>query len=152
ERLTVWRSMAHAGVGMHERDVGWCWTGVSGRGRGAPHYNIRVFTAGHRAICRRGHLQCNDSILFSGGETMTSGPDIAWVDTLDVCHMKCVTCIRGVRGMQNSARKMSLDTFVAVVARLREHGFRRIALFNWTEPFLNRNIEDYVATAKKAGF
>jgi len=83
---------------------------------------------------------------------MTSGPDIAWVDTLDVCHLKCATCIRGVRGMQNSARKMSLDTFAAVVARLREQGFRKIGLFNWTEPFLNRNIEDYVAAAKKVGF
>src|SRR5262249_13117267 len=69
---------------------------------------------------------------------------IAWVDTLDACHLKCATCIRGVRGMQNSARKMSLDTFAAVAARLREQDFHRIGFFNWTEPFLNRNIEDYV--------
>src|SRR6266568_333939 len=80
------------------------------------------------------------------------GREIAWVDTLDACHLKCPTCIRGVRGMQNSPRKMSLDTFAAVVARLREQGFPRIALFNWTEPFLNRNIEDYVAIAKKSRF
>jgi MoaA/NifB/PqqE/SkfB family radical SAM enzyme len=80
------------------------------------------------------------------------GPDIAWVDTIDVCQLKCPTCMRGVRAMQNSSRKMSLDTFAAVVARLRKQGFHRLGLFNWTEPFLNRNIEDYVATAKKAGF
>jgi MoaA/NifB/PqqE/SkfB family radical SAM enzyme len=38
------------------------------------------------------------------------------------------------------------------VARLKEQGFRRIGLFDWTEPFLNRNIEDYVRIAKRAGF
>jgi MoaA/NifB/PqqE/SkfB family radical SAM enzyme len=53
--------------------------------------------------------------------------------------------------MENSANKMDLDTFAAVVTRLREQGFRRVGLLNWTEPFLNRNLEDYVAKAKGAG-
>jgi MoaA/NifB/PqqE/SkfB family radical SAM enzyme len=83
---------------------------------------------------------------------MPDGPDIAWVDTIDVCHLKCPTCIRGVRGLENSSNKMDLSTFAAVVARLKEQGFRRIGLFDWTEPFLNRNIEDYVRIAKRAGF
>src|SRR5262245_55778284 len=84
---------------------------------------------------------------------MTSpGPDIAWVDTIDACHLKCATCFRGVRAMQNSGRKMSLETFAVVAARLREQGFQRLGFFNWTEPFLNRHMEDYVATAKKAHF
>jgi MoaA/NifB/PqqE/SkfB family radical SAM enzyme len=77
---------------------------------------------------------------------------IAWVDTIDACHLKCPTCIRGVRGLQNSAGRMDLETFAAIVARLREQDFSRIGLFNWTEPFLNREIHKYVAAAKQAGF
>jgi MoaA/NifB/PqqE/SkfB family radical SAM enzyme len=53
--------------------------------------------------------------------------------------------------MENSASKMDLDTFAVVVARLREQGFRRVGLLNWTEPFLNRNLQDYVAVAKDVG-
>jgi molybdenum cofactor biosynthesis enzyme MoaA len=82
---------------------------------------------------------------------MDADRNIAWVDTIDVCHLKCPTCIRGVRGMENSANKMDLNTFAAVVTRLREQGFSRVGLLNWTEPFLNRNLQDYVATAKGAG-
>jgi MoaA/NifB/PqqE/SkfB family radical SAM enzyme len=83
---------------------------------------------------------------------MPDGPDIAWIDTIDVCHLKCPTCIRGVRGLVNSSNKMDLTTFAAVVARLKEQGFCKIGFYNWTEPFLNRNIEDYVRIAKRAGF
>lgn len=78
--------------------------------------------------------------------------NVAWVDTIDVCHLKCPTCIRGVRGMQNTSRKMDLAFFETVAARLRQQGFHRIGFFNWTEPFLNSNLQDYVAAAKRAGF
>jgi len=81
-----------------------------------------------------------------------TGPDIAWVDTIDACHLRCPTCVRGLRGLENSASRMDLGLFERVVGRLREQGFRRVGLFNWTEPFLNRTIETYVATAKAAGF
>ena len=83
---------------------------------------------------------------------MSSGPEIAWIDTIDVCHLRCPTCIRGVRGLENSSNKMSLSTFAAVVRRLKDQGYRRIGLYDWTEPFLNRNIGDYVGAAKRAGF
>jgi MoaA/NifB/PqqE/SkfB family radical SAM enzyme len=80
------------------------------------------------------------------------GPDIAWIDTIDACQLKCPTCIRGVRGIKNTGRKMELDTFSAIVDRLKSQGFRRLGLYNWTEPFLNRTIEDYIRSAKSAGF
>jgi MoaA/NifB/PqqE/SkfB family radical SAM enzyme len=80
------------------------------------------------------------------------GVDIAWIDTIDACQLKCPTCIRGVRGIKNTARKMELDTFAAIVGRLKDEGFRRIGLYNWTEPFLNRTIQDYIGKGKEAGF
>lgn len=77
---------------------------------------------------------------------------IAYVDTLDVCHLRCPTCIRGVRGLANTTERMDLGLFRRIVARLREHGFRRLGLFNWTEPFLNPSLEAFVAEAKAQGF
>lgn len=82
---------------------------------------------------------------------MDADRSIAWVDTIDVCHLKCPTCIRGVRGMPNTSARMDLQTFAAIAHRLKQQGFEKVGLLNWTEPFLNRNLEDYVSSAKTAG-
>src|SRR6516162_7677567 len=78
-------------------------------------------------------------------------PDIAYVDTIDVCHLKCPSCIRGVRTIANTPRKMRLDLFESIVAKLKAANYRKISLYNWTEPFLNRTLEDYVRIIKAAG-
>jgi MoaA/NifB/PqqE/SkfB family radical SAM enzyme len=78
--------------------------------------------------------------------------DIAWIDTIDACHLKCPTCLRGARNFPNTSGKMDLATYSAIVDRLREQGYSRLGLFNWTEPFLNRDLDAYVARAKRTGF
>ena len=64
------------------------------------------------------------------------GREIAWVDTLDACHLKCPTCIRGVRGMQNSPRKMSLDTFAASSRSVEGTRFPQDSPFQLDRAFL----------------
>jgi len=77
--------------------------------------------------------------------------DWAYVDTVDSCQLKCPTCARGVRLMLNSSRKMSIDLFEQIIAKLKFEGYRRIGLFNFTEPFLNRTLQDYVAKVNQIG-
>jgi hypothetical protein len=78
-------------------------------------------------------------------------PDIAYVDLIDACHMKCPTCVRGVRGMPNTSRRMSVEKFELVVKKLKAEGYDKIGVFNWTEPFLNRTLEHYVALIRANG-
>ncbi len=78
-------------------------------------------------------------------------PHIAYIDTIDACHLKCPGCIRGARGMQNTAAKMPLDLFAQVVAKIRDENYNRIGLYSWTEPFLNRTLNKYVRVVKDAG-
>jgi radical SAM family protein len=73
----------------------------------------------------------------------------AFIDTIDACQLKCPTCVRGVRVMQNSSAKMSLEKFCAVLDRAKSEGYRAIGLYSWTEPFLNRTLQDYVLEVKK---
>jgi len=80
-----------------------------------------------------------------------SRPEIAYVDTIDACHLKCGSCIKGVRAIPNTSRKMPLDMFTRIVEKLDAAGYSRISLYNWTEPFLNRNIEDYISVVKSFG-
>ena len=80
-----------------------------------------------------------------------SKPDIAYVDTIDACHLKCPSCLKGVRAIPNSSKKMPLDMFEQIVTKLNTAGYRKISLYNWTEPFLNRSLDDYIASVKKFG-
>jgi hypothetical protein len=51
--------------------------------------------------------------------------------------------------MQNTNAKMPVEVFRVIIDKLKSEGYRRIGLFNWTEPFLARNLQDYVAEVKK---
>ena len=78
-------------------------------------------------------------------------PYIAYIDPIDACHLKCPTCIRGARGMKNTSKKMSLDLFKQIVAKVKSESYQRIGLYSWTEPFLNLTLHDYVQIVKDAG-
>jgi pyruvate-formate lyase-activating enzyme len=85
-------------------------------------------------------------------ESVTPGNlEVAYVDVVDACQLKCPTCVRGLRVMENSPSKISLDKFAAVIDKFKAEGYKRVGLYSWTEPFLARNLQDYVAEVKKRG-
>jgi len=88
--------------------------------------------------------------MASAGERPDIGYlETACIDIIDACQLKCPTCVRGLRVMQNSSAKMSLEKFCAVLDKAKSEGYRRIGLYSWTEPFLNRTLQDYVLEVKK---
>lgn len=74
-----------------------------------------------------------------------------FVDIIDACNLRCPTCVRGTRLLPNTTRKMSKTTFEKIVKKANAEGYKTIGLFNWTEPFLNKQIPDYVEIIKKEG-
>jgi hypothetical protein len=53
--------------------------------------------------------------------------------------------------MPNTGQKMDIGTFALVVRKLKDEGYARIGLLSWTEPFLNRSLQDFVALIRKHG-
>ncbi len=76
---------------------------------------------------------------------------VCYVDLIDACHLKCPTCVRGARLLPNTAQKMDPDRFERIVRKARSEGYDAIGLYNWTEPFLNPGIPDYIARVKRLG-
>jgi MoaA/NifB/PqqE/SkfB family radical SAM enzyme len=74
--------------------------------------------------------------------------DIVYIDTIDVCNLKCPNCLRGSRVLENSNKKMPIDLFNNIIEKCARQGTRRIGLFNWTEPFLNRDLQSYIKIVK----
>jgi MoaA/NifB/PqqE/SkfB family radical SAM enzyme len=76
---------------------------------------------------------------------------LALVDTVDACHLRCPTCIRGVRGLPNTPTEMTLDMLSRILDKLRTEGYGGVEFGNWTEPFLDRALQDHVARVKAKG-
>ena len=51
--------------------------------------------------------------------------------------------------MKNSPRKIELEDFRKVVDKVKAEGYPRVGLYSWTEPFLNRTLENYIEIVKE---
>ena len=58
-------------------------------------------------------------------EDRVERPQVAWIDIIDACHLRCPTCIRGVRGIENSGRKMPLEMFEQIIAKVKAERYTR---------------------------
>ncbi|EGV31108.1 Radical SAM domain protein [Thiorhodococcus drewsii AZ1] len=76
---------------------------------------------------------------------------IIYVDLIDACHMKCPTCVRGTRLLPNSSRRIPMEQFERIVEKAKHEGYENVGLYNWTEPFLNARIADYIRVVKSLG-
>ncbi len=70
------------------------------------------------------------------------------IDVIDACHMKCPTCVKGVRQLENTVETMDFGVFEAIVAKARAAGYDTIGLYNWSEPFLTKRLPRYIQIVK----
>lgn len=73
------------------------------------------------------------------------------IDIVDACNLQCPTCPRGLRYMKNRRQQMSFELFTSILDKAARLGFHYIDLYNWTEPFLCRDLPRYTAHVKTKG-
>jgi len=73
------------------------------------------------------------------------------MDINDKCNLSCPTCFRGVGSQKNTTALMPLETFREVANKLTAEGYPNISMINWTEPFLCKTLDRYVAVVKECG-
>ena len=66
------------------------------------------------------------------------------IDLVDSCQLKCPCCSRGVRAMANSKKYMQVEKFMQVCYNVKQHNFKKVALYNWSEPFIKSDLEEYI--------
>jgi len=103
---------------------------------GSKQQLIHLFTANHVA---RGEVTIDFDTDFAIAQM-----EYFCVDLVDGCQLECPCCARGVRAIKNTNGLMSLEQFAQVCENIKQNGFKNIALYNWTEPFLNRSLENYI--------
>jgi radical SAM protein with 4Fe4S-binding SPASM domain len=77
-------------------------------------------------------------------------PYILFVDTMNVCNLRCPLCPTGT-GMKGRRKgKMERQVFERVLKELGPYA-RQMWLYNWGEPLLNPEIFDFVRQAARLG-
>lgn len=82
--------------------------------------------------------------------TVNHYPTTIVVDPGNVCNLSCVFCITGQRKSKRPPRFLPLADFKKIIDQLGSFAFQ-LDLYNWGEPFLNKDIFAMIAYAKKTG-
>ena len=74
------------------------------------------------------------------------------IEITSQCNEKCVYCFYSAKGVHKIKKEINSDLFYRVTKEAYELGIREIGLYIKGEPFLNKNIYDYVKYLKDLGF
>src|SRR3989344_4099762 len=77
-------------------------------------------------------------------------PYTIMIEPTNICNLKCPLCPTGVGELHRASGLMDLDNFKKFIDEVSGHVLH-LRMWNWGEPFLNRNIGEMVSYAKAGG-
>ena len=81
------------------------------------------------------------------GRTRVWGYPFEWeVDTTNICQLKCPLCHTGLGTVHRDKGTMHFETFTSTVDQMKNYCIW-LSLYSWGEPFLNRDIDRFIAYA-----
>ncbi len=72
------------------------------------------------------------------------------IEPINICNLKCLTCPTGAGKLKRPPRKMELEEFKKIIDEIAGYT-KKVALFNYGEPFLNPHIIEMIKYAVKRG-
>ena len=82
-------------------------------------------------------------------ELPAGGPETGMIEPTNLCNLACPTCPTGT-GKIKPLPQLTLGNFDRVLGQLRPK-LRNLALWNYGEPLLNKELPAMIASAKKSG-
>jgi len=73
-----------------------------------------------------------------------------YIDIGNYCNLRCPFCITGAKATVAAEGFMTLDSFRVIFDRIKDHA-RLISLYNWGEPFINRELLPIIRLAATGG-
>lgn len=84
--------------------------------------------------------------LLARKKVVDSFPYFLVVDPTNICQLQCPLCSTGQRQNLRPSGKMNLNTFKKIIDELKDY-LLEVHLIWWGEPFLNKNILEFVKYA-----
>lgn len=82
-------------------------------------------------------------------EYVFSYPTILIIDPGNICNLSCALCITGQKKSLRPPKLLALDDFKKIIDQLGKWAIQ-LDLYNWGEPFLNKDVFKMISYAKKA--
>ena len=93
---------------------------------------------------------CRIELQLRFGRTKVSGYPYEWeIDTTNICQLKCPLCHTGLGTVNRQKGVMHFDLFKKTIDEIKDYCIW-LSLYSWGEPFLNKEIDKYVAYAHDA--
>lgn len=93
---------------------------------------------------------CRIELQLRFGRTKVSGYPYEWeIDTTNICQLKCPLCHTGLGTVNRQKGVMHFDLFKKTIDEIKDYCIW-LSLYSWGEPFLNKEIDKYVAYAHNA--
>ena len=84
------------------------------------------------------------------GRTRVAGYPYEWeIDTTNICQLKCPLCHTGLDTVNRQKGVMHFGLFKKTIDEIKDYCIW-LSLYSWGEPFLNREIDKYLAYASRA--
>ena len=77
-------------------------------------------------------------------------PYTVMIEPTNLCNLKCPLCPTGVHELDRTNGLMDLENFKKFIDEVQDHVLH-LRMWNWGEPFLNKNIGAMISYAKKNG-
>lgn len=83
-------------------------------------------------------------------EYATNYPITLIIDPGNICNLSCALCITGQKKSLRPPKLLSFNHFKKIIDELGKRAVK-LDLYNWGEPFLNKDIFKMISYAKRAG-
>ena len=84
------------------------------------------------------------------GKTNPSGHAYEWeIDTTNICQLKCPLCHTGLGTIQRDKGVMNFDVYKKTIDEIKDYCLW-LSLYSWGEPFLNKDIDEFIKYAHDA--
>ena len=84
------------------------------------------------------------------GRSRVSGYPFEWeIDTTNICQLRCPLCHTGLGTVHRNKGVMHFDVYKKTINEIKDCCIW-LSLYSWGEPFLNKEIDRYVAYANEA--
>lgn len=90
------------------------------------------------------------SKLHRGLNILRPYPEWVVIEPTNICNLTCPTCITGSKRMNRVERMMSFVEFKNIIDQIKDH-VKEISLFNFGEPFLNKELLSMIRYATRCG-
>lgn len=104
------------------------------------------------ALFMRGNFSAIQAKLAeaTGIESLIPPPYSMMIEPTNACNLHCPTCPTGAGTMNRPRRMMTLEEFRRIIDQVKEH-VHFLYLWNFGEPFMNKDILEMIRYAVQAG-